>query len=366
MNYVESLDLLGSEVKQIPNITGAGAPTTATEGAVGCLYMDTTTGDMYKCTAASDGVYTWVDGLAGKLDKTDESWRLYGTAEAGVQKLYYMTDKGTAGYVATYGYENVGEKFYGGYLPSGDPTKPYQCANKKYVDEKLSEVGGGSIELAESLSGNDTDKAPSVKAVNEGLAGKVDATSTLMLLYGTDIDGNQTQIPYGNNVQSARIVQRLHSGNINVPLEPSADAHATSKKYVDGEIDKVREEVGGTGIEMVVQECGYDFGDGWMVPEGALLNFHVLSTEFTYSWTNYDTDESGVATGNFYNLYFIDEDGNYTGPEPVQSHSYCTMPQGTRQIVSDLNDMLNNDTLNPGYDLSMRIQLAPLIFQVEV
>lgn len=40
-------------------ISGKGAPTGATVGAVGKMYMDSDTGDMYKCTAAEDGVYTW-------------------------------------------------------------------------------------------------------------------------------------------------------------------------------------------------------------------------------------------------------------------------------------------------------------------
>lgn len=59
MNYVDSFNLFGVEAKQIPSIKGSGAPTTSTEGAVGCLYMDTGTGDVYKCTSATDGVYTW-------------------------------------------------------------------------------------------------------------------------------------------------------------------------------------------------------------------------------------------------------------------------------------------------------------------
>ena len=67
MNYVKSLDLFGVEVQQIPNITGSGAPTTATEGAVGCLYMDTASenGDMYKCIAVTDGTYNWVPCTSG-------------------------------------------------------------------------------------------------------------------------------------------------------------------------------------------------------------------------------------------------------------------------------------------------------------
>jgi hypothetical protein len=54
------------------NYTGSGAPTTATAGAVGSLYMDTDTGDMYKCTAVEAGVYTWVAfGKNGGYSKTE-------------------------------------------------------------------------------------------------------------------------------------------------------------------------------------------------------------------------------------------------------------------------------------------------------
>jgi hypothetical protein len=59
MNYVNSLNLFGVEAKEIPSIKGSGAPTSATEGAVGCLYMDTDTGDLYKCVGAAEGSFTW-------------------------------------------------------------------------------------------------------------------------------------------------------------------------------------------------------------------------------------------------------------------------------------------------------------------
>lgn len=59
MNFVENSDFFGVEASQIPCINGEGAPTTETEGAVGCLYMDTLTGEIYKCTEVSDSVYTW-------------------------------------------------------------------------------------------------------------------------------------------------------------------------------------------------------------------------------------------------------------------------------------------------------------------
>lgn len=59
MGFVEKFNFFGTEAIQIPCIRKEGAPTTETEGAVGCLYMDTLTGELYKCTAIADGVYTW-------------------------------------------------------------------------------------------------------------------------------------------------------------------------------------------------------------------------------------------------------------------------------------------------------------------
>lgn len=60
MKYVNGRNLFNNgPSKEIPCILGAGKPTTATEGAVGCLYMDTDTGALYKCTKAENGVYTW-------------------------------------------------------------------------------------------------------------------------------------------------------------------------------------------------------------------------------------------------------------------------------------------------------------------
>ena len=60
MNYVDHFNLFGIDAKQIPCDTGEGAPTTATVGPVGGFYMDTLTGDVYKCVSAAGGVYVWV------------------------------------------------------------------------------------------------------------------------------------------------------------------------------------------------------------------------------------------------------------------------------------------------------------------
>lgn len=59
MDFVSHTNMLGVEAKEIPCIPGKGAPTVATKGAVGCLYMNTDNGDMYKCTAVNNGSYVW-------------------------------------------------------------------------------------------------------------------------------------------------------------------------------------------------------------------------------------------------------------------------------------------------------------------
>lgn len=59
MNYVKSLKMLNVEARQLPCITGSGAPTMETVGAVGELYMDSNTHKVYKCIATSGGAYIW-------------------------------------------------------------------------------------------------------------------------------------------------------------------------------------------------------------------------------------------------------------------------------------------------------------------
>ena len=59
MNYVDSLNIFGVEAKEIPCIKGSTAPTKLTVGAVGLFYMETSTGDVYKCVAVNENNYTW-------------------------------------------------------------------------------------------------------------------------------------------------------------------------------------------------------------------------------------------------------------------------------------------------------------------
>lgn len=69
MNEIEQ-GILDLEDKA--TITGKGAPSNKTVGVVGRQYMDTDTGALYKCTAAADGVYTWMPVEAGGGNVTPE------------------------------------------------------------------------------------------------------------------------------------------------------------------------------------------------------------------------------------------------------------------------------------------------------
>ena len=76
MNFVKNHNQYGVEAKEIPCLVSHGEPTEETKGAVGCLYMDEDTGELYKCIAVSVGVYTWAavegGGGSGVIVDTDE------------------------------------------------------------------------------------------------------------------------------------------------------------------------------------------------------------------------------------------------------------------------------------------------------
>lgn len=59
MKFIPHLNLFGIEdAKEIPCLTGKGVPS-ASSGAVGLLYMDVDTGDVYKCVSAANGGIRW-------------------------------------------------------------------------------------------------------------------------------------------------------------------------------------------------------------------------------------------------------------------------------------------------------------------
>lgn len=70
----ENLNEIQDEIINMTPLSGVGAPTTETVGAVNQKYRDTVTNWEYVCTAVNDGVYTWVQcttDISGKADKVN-------------------------------------------------------------------------------------------------------------------------------------------------------------------------------------------------------------------------------------------------------------------------------------------------------
>ena len=67
MEYIKAISLLGVTARQLPMLTGEGTPTGETIGAVGELYIDTLTGDIYKCVSVAENVYKW-ESVLGDID----------------------------------------------------------------------------------------------------------------------------------------------------------------------------------------------------------------------------------------------------------------------------------------------------------
>ena len=76
--YIDSMNLFGCHVKQIPCIVGDTLPTESTVGAVGCLYMDTSSsdGEMWKCININNGKYTWVKLVSENDENSGDNVKL--------------------------------------------------------------------------------------------------------------------------------------------------------------------------------------------------------------------------------------------------------------------------------------------------
>lgn len=72
---------------------------------------------------------------------------------------------------------------------------------------------------------------PTISEMNTALSAKVDKTTSASKLYGTDSVGAQATIPVEDNIGD--VARRDDDGQLVVPLTPTANGQATSKKYVD-------------------------------------------------------------------------------------------------------------------------------------
>ena len=120
MRFEKDLGFLHVDAKEIPCLTGKGAPTVQTEGAPGVLYMDTDTGVLYKCRGGTAGEYCW-ENMAPV--KGVDYFTTADKAELAGMVLELLQGKVISGYVA-----EDGSIIING-LPDGNYTVKYEMSD---------------------------------------------------------------------------------------------------------------------------------------------------------------------------------------------------------------------------------------------
>jgi hypothetical protein len=95
MNFVKSFNIFGVDATQISCIKGEGIPTSLTEGDVGCLYMDTDSGKVYKCVSPGkwivfESVYTTPQAFGAKGDGVTDDTEAFNKMIASDNDSFYV------------------------------------------------------------------------------------------------------------------------------------------------------------------------------------------------------------------------------------------------------------------------------------
>ena len=244
-----------------------------------------------------------------------------------------------------------------------------------YIDGKetlfSAQMYSDGAEIVGTLGGNEEDKAPSVKAVNAGLAGKLDAVTeaeSLEQIYGVNTSGKQKMFStYAGNKngivakftsQDSSLGNKNYGSGVLITDTPTKPFQCANKKYVDDTAAALRDELGTT--VQIVSVSGDKYG-GWYIPAGALPNFYLETTEFEY-----DAVDGVRRSANFTELSFYDVNGVLISKVNAQSDTYYGTPSGAVQIKHNAAEMNDEGKLYPSHDINGNMYMPNIIFQVEV
>lgn len=178
--------------------------------------------------SATNHVWIWYDNLDEFADIGVETVQAFTNSSAGSIKgstargKVYAENDGTGSLV---GYDQLNNNV----APPYSDQVTYEVGDVR-IHEGVLYVCKTAIATAESFDSSKWDIV-NLKAL---LDKKLSKSSTAFSLYATTSDG-QTMIGFGMGASGGKIPQRDSNGQINVPLTPTANEHATSKKYVDDE-----------------------------------------------------------------------------------------------------------------------------------
>ena len=297
MNFVDTLDIMGTAVRLIPCITGSGAPTAETDGDVGVLYLDKTGGAIYACT----DVGTWkpltvsVDpALSDDSENPVQNKTVKAAIDAKIDKTTATTD--------TFAADTLPLRGTDGNFNIGTPTADNQAATKKYVDDAVA-ASGGSVTVDAALS--DTSENPVqnkvVKAaIDKKLAMKTDGAS-MVRFYAIATNGQQDTYRATDTATYNTVPLRNAKGNFLVGT-PTVDTECANKKYVDDAVAGAS--TGGSGtVEKIansnISQSYVDSHDGFFVISGK-----VGYTSGTVNWGTTISFDEVKTDSSSYNYQF--------------------------------------------------------------
>ena len=177
--YIRRLTINGVAYDLAVGQFGSGAPGTAYPGVPGQTYMDTDTGDLYKCVSAENGVYVWES--ANEATKLTAKKRYRDTfnkvsIEAVGSQIMKVSGE-TAGVESTEDFVILRGLY--------NPVLPQDAANKQYVDSKIRSGDGLGYYIATEHG-----------VVGDGVADDSPALNALVTLVH-DAGGGTIYLPKG-------------------------------------------------------------------------------------------------------------------------------------------------------------------------
>lgn len=184
MMFVDSLGMFHVDAKEIPCVTGKGAPTVRTEGAPGVLYMDVVSGGLYKCRSADcmRGEYLWEQIGGASMEQIESAVWGYMTEHPEIGGNVDLTGYATERWVRE------------AYQPKGTylTAVPEDYATKAYVESRMTQIDQESI-VQQVIVALGTPVFGTVDANNNIILSGSLADGTYMLKY-EDADGEQVDI----------------------------------------------------------------------------------------------------------------------------------------------------------------------------
>ena len=165
--------------------------------------------------AGSEKIEISGKGCVQKVTPISSNYQLYGTNT--IEETTFMVDNsgGTIGHISKFWQSNIGSNAPHGYLITNTPVLPYQCANKKYVDDNY-------VKKGKSAGSN-----PRAYVLN------AEGTQDMLI-----------RIDYSNQATSQALTRRDVGGSLYVPdasigrsdYNFTSGQEAVNKKYVDDAI----------------------------------------------------------------------------------------------------------------------------------